>query len=106
MESTDVLAGDSISSENDLTPNSSIINETPIEQESQNLQNSANRPSVPTTFLNHERKRSISNVGNNISNNEHFWNRSSFSSNEGGSDKPNRPSKQEVFQILIYEYAD
>lgn len=95
MEITDVLAGDSINSDNDLTPNSSIVNEMPMVHESNNPQ-SSNQTSAPTTFMNHERKRSISNVGNNnVPNNEHFWNRSSFSSNEGG-DKPNRPNKQEV----------
>lgn len=101
MESADVLVGDIISSDNDLTPNSSIINEMPSVQENQNSQTSTNRSSVPNTFMNHERKRSITNIGNNTnnnnSNNDHFWHRSSFSSNEGGSDKPNRSNKQEVF---------
>lgn len=92
MESSDALVGDSISSENEITPNSSIVNEVPVINRNQNPM--SNRSSAQTTFVNHERKRSISNIANDLSNNEHLFSRSSFSSNEDGSNK--RPNKQEV----------
>lgn len=90
MESVDALVGDSIGSEHDVTPNSSIVNEMPVINRNQH----PNRSSAQTTFINHERKRSIANIANELSNNENFFSRSSFSSNEDGSNK--RPHKQEV----------
>lgn len=95
MESMEALVGgDSVSSENEVTPNSSIVNDVPVPIRNQN--SISNRSSAQTTFINHERKRSISNIGNDFSNNEHLFSRSrsSFSSNEDGPNK--RPPKQEV----------
>ncbi|XP_055321230.1 anoctamin-5-like isoform X2 [Sitodiplosis mosellana] len=91
MESVDALVGDSIDSENDVTPNSSIVNEMPVINRNQH--SISNHSSAQTTFINHERKPSIANIAKELSNNENLFSRSSFSSNEDGSNK--RPQKQE-----------
>lgn len=99
MESSDTLVGDLTGSENEMTPNSSLANDVPVINRNQN--SISNRSSAKTTFINHERKRSISNnIGNEFSNNENFFSRSSISSNEDGSNK--RPNKQEVHHDYIY----
>lgn len=95
MESLDALVGDSINSDNELTPNSSIVNNVPVVNRNQN--SITNGSSAQPTFTNHEGKRSISNICNDIPNYETFYNRSSISSNEDGSKK--RPSKQEVCNL-------
>lgn len=97
MESVEALV-DSIDSENDVTPNSSIINEMPVTNRNQH--SIPNRSSAQTTFINHERKPSIANIAKELTNNENLFSRSSFSSNEDGSNK--RPNKQEVGAIFVY----
>lgn len=97
MESVDAIVGDSTGSENDVTPNSSIINEMPVINRNQH--SISNRSTAQTTFINHKRKRSIANIANELSNNENIFSRSSFSSNEDGSNK--RPHKQEVSTSYI-----
>lgn len=92
MESVEALVGDSIESETDVTPNSSIINDMPAINRNQH--SISNRSSAQTTFINHERKRSIANIAQELTNHENLFSRSSFSSNEDGSNK--RPHKQEV----------
>lgn len=98
MESVDALVGDSNDSENDVTPNSSIVNEMPAMN--QNQHSISNRSSAQTTFINHERKPSIANIATELTNNENLFSRSSFSSNEDGSNK--RPNKQEVRTLFVY----
>lgn len=89
MESVDTFVGDSTESETD----SRVIND--VKHRNQNPQMS-NRSSAQTTFINHERKRSISSNLDNLSNSENFVSRSSISSNEDGPNNPRRPNKQEV----------
>lgn len=83
MESVNTIMGDSTESETE----SRIVNDA--KAHNQTAQTS-NRSSAQTTFINHERKRSIA---SNVSNSENILSRSSFSSNEDG---PRRPNKQEV----------
>lgn len=96
MESMDTFVGDSTESETE----SRVINDVKshrIQNQNQN-QNAqmSNRSSAQTTFINHERKRSISSNLDNYSNSENFMSQSSFSSNEDGPNNPRRPNKQEV----------
>lgn len=86
MESVDTFVGDSTESETE----SRIIND--VKYHNQNVQMS-NRLSAQTTFINHERKRSIT---SNVSNSDNVMSRSSFSSNDDGPNMPRRPNPQEV----------
>lgn len=102
MESLDALVGNSINSDNELTPNSSIVNDVPVINRNQN--SITNGSSAQTKFTNHEEKRSISNICNDIPNYETFFNRTSISSNEDGSNK--RPSKQEVCHLYTLTHSE
>lgn len=84
MESVDTFVGDSTESE---TESRVITND--VKFHNQNVQKS-NRSSAQTTFINNERKRSIT---SNVSNSDNVMSRSSFSSNDDG---PRRPNQQEV----------
>lgn len=86
MESVDTFVGDSTESETE----SRIIND--VKYQNQNVQMS-NRSSAQTTFINHERKRSIT---SNVSNSDNVMSRSSFSSNDDVANGPRRPNEQEV----------
>lgn len=98
MESVDTFVGDSAESETE----SRVIND--VKYQNQNVQMS-NRSSAQTTFINHERKRSIT---SNVSNSDNVMSRSSFSSNDDVANGPRRPNQQEVRQsgfsrsFLIY----
>lgn len=96
MESVDTFVGDSTESETE----SRIIND--VKYQNQNVQMS-NRSSAQTTFINHERKRSIT---SNVSNSDNVMSRSSFSSNDDVANGPRRPNQPEVRQsgTLFFSY--
>lgn len=94
MESVDTFVGDSTESETE----SRIIND--VKYQNQNVQMS-NRSSAQTTFINHERKRSIT---SNVSNSDNVMSRSSFSSNDDVANGPRRPNQQEVRLRLSYRF--
>lgn len=107
MESMDTFAADSTESETDsrITDVKSLRNQIQNQNQNQkqNLQMS-NRSSVQTTFMNHEKQRSISSNPDNNSNSVNTVSRSNFSSNEDGPNMPKRPNNQEVHDEIVHTF--